>query len=135
MGVEDTIRPHHAILNSFLCFLYVLHVYWSYLILRIAAKQLTTGGAGERGGARGGRCSPAAGGWSAGQPAGSNKTLSPAPALPALPLGPQTTSARWTRPSTTAPRASAACPPPTAPRAACERRRRQRRFDTAGVHA
>lgn len=49
MGVEDTIRPHHAILNSGLCFLYVLHVYWSYLILRIAAKQLTTGGAGARG--------------------------------------------------------------------------------------
>jgi hypothetical protein len=24
-----------------------LHVYWSYLILRIAVKQLTTGGAGE----------------------------------------------------------------------------------------
>ncbi|KAL4859864.1 LAG1 longevity assurance 1 [Chlorella vulgaris] len=43
LGVQ--IQPHHAILNGFLIFLYCLHVYWSYLILRIAVKQLTTGGA------------------------------------------------------------------------------------------
>lgn len=45
LGVH--IQPHHAILNGFLIFLYCLHVYWSYLILRIAIKQLTTGGADD----------------------------------------------------------------------------------------
>ncbi|KAI7844373.1 hypothetical protein COHA_002171 [Chlorella ohadii] len=45
LGVADSIQPHHTILNGFLIFLYCLHVYWSYLILRIAMKQLTTGGA------------------------------------------------------------------------------------------
>lgn len=47
LGVEKSIRPHHTILNFFLIFLYCLHVYWSYLILRIAIKQLTTGGADD----------------------------------------------------------------------------------------
>jgi ceramide synthetase len=39
------IQPHHAILNTFLIFLFVLHVYWSYLIVRIAVRQLTHGDA------------------------------------------------------------------------------------------
>ncbi|KAL4425801.1 hypothetical protein ABPG75_009817 [Micractinium tetrahymenae] len=47
LGVQDSIQPHHTILNGFLIFLYCLHVYWSYLILRIAVKQLTTGGADD----------------------------------------------------------------------------------------
>ncbi|PSC76914.1 LAG1 longevity assurance-like protein 3 isoform B [Micractinium conductrix] len=47
LGVEESIQPHHTILNAFLIFLYCLHVYWSYLILRIAVKQLTTGGADD----------------------------------------------------------------------------------------
>jgi hypothetical protein len=41
-GIE--IRPHWTILNVFLGFLLVLHVYWSYLILRIAARQLAGSG-------------------------------------------------------------------------------------------
>lgn len=28
LGVEDSIQPHHTILNGFLIFLYCLHVYW-----------------------------------------------------------------------------------------------------------
>jgi ceramide synthetase len=61
------IEPHCTILNAFLLFLYCLHVYWSYLIVRIAVRQLTHGdaediretehpqraGAGAKGGARG----------------------------------------------------------------------------------
>lgn len=41
--LEVGIQPHHAILNGFLGFLYVLHVYWSYLILRIIWQALTGG--------------------------------------------------------------------------------------------
>ena len=41
VGVD--IFPHAEILNGFLMFLYVLHLYWSYLIVRIAVRQITTG--------------------------------------------------------------------------------------------
>jgi len=43
VGVD--LKPHYAILNGFLIFLFVLHVYWSYLIVRIAVRQLTHGDA------------------------------------------------------------------------------------------
>lgn len=46
--MQESIKPHHAILNAFLIFLYCLHVYWSYLILRIAIRQVTGGRLGER---------------------------------------------------------------------------------------
>jgi len=35
--------PFHALLNCLLCVLYVFHVYWFCLIVRIAFKKLTTG--------------------------------------------------------------------------------------------
>ena len=41
-GVE--IRPHTTILNGLLIFLYILHVYWSYLILRIIVRALKPNG-------------------------------------------------------------------------------------------
>lgn len=41
-GVE--IRPHTTILNGLLIFLYILHVYWSYLILRIIVRALRPDG-------------------------------------------------------------------------------------------
>ena len=41
--VGANIEPHTSILNGFLIFLYILHVYWSYLIVRIAVRQLTHG--------------------------------------------------------------------------------------------
>lgn len=43
--VGVSIEPHGTILNGFLLFLYVLHIYWSYLIVRIAVRQLTHGDA------------------------------------------------------------------------------------------
>lgn len=43
--VNTNIEPHGMILNGFLLFLYVLHVYWSYLIVRIAVRQLMYGDA------------------------------------------------------------------------------------------
>ena len=39
------IEPHCSILNGFLLFLFALHVYWSYLIVRIAVRQLIHGDA------------------------------------------------------------------------------------------
>jgi ceramide synthetase len=42
VGVE--IRPHTTILNGLLIFLYILHVYWSYLILRIIVRALKPNG-------------------------------------------------------------------------------------------
>lgn len=41
-GVD--IEPHVSILNGLLIFLYLLHIYWSYLIMRIIVKSLTPGG-------------------------------------------------------------------------------------------
>ena len=41
--VNKVIEPHTSILNGFLIFLYILHIYWSYLIVRIAVRQLTQG--------------------------------------------------------------------------------------------
>ena len=41
-GVE--IRPHTTILNGLLIFLYILHIYWSYLILRIIVRALSPDG-------------------------------------------------------------------------------------------
>ena len=41
--VGVSIEPHVSVLNGFLIFLYILHVYWSYLIVRIAVRQLTHG--------------------------------------------------------------------------------------------
>ena len=38
--VGATIEPHNSILNGFLIFLVCLHVYWSYLILKIAYRAL-----------------------------------------------------------------------------------------------
>jgi ceramide synthetase len=38
------IEPHVSILNGLLIFLYVLHVYWSYLIVKIIVRSLTPGG-------------------------------------------------------------------------------------------
>lgn len=38
------IEPHVSILNGLLIFLYLLHIYWSYLIMRIIVKSLTPGG-------------------------------------------------------------------------------------------
>lgn len=43
--VNVSIEPHATILNGFLIFLFVLHLYWSYLIVRIAVRQLTHGDA------------------------------------------------------------------------------------------
>eukprot|EP00887_Chlorella_sp_A99_P004573 scaffold4.g4573.t1 len=40
---REMVQPHWAILNGFLGFLYLLHVYWTYLILRIVVKRLTGG--------------------------------------------------------------------------------------------
>lgn len=39
--------PHYLIFNSLLLVLLVLHVYWSYLILMVIVKQLTSGDAGD----------------------------------------------------------------------------------------
>jgi len=36
-------QPHYGILNSMLFFLFGLHLYWSFLILRIAYKQVKEG--------------------------------------------------------------------------------------------
>ena len=44
-AVGAQIEPHCGILNAFLLFLYALHVYWSYLIVRIAVRQLVHGDA------------------------------------------------------------------------------------------
>lgn len=41
--LELQIQPHHAILNGFLIFLYCLHIYWTYLILRIAFTRVKKG--------------------------------------------------------------------------------------------
>ncbi len=41
--VKVNIEPHTTILNGFLIFLYILHIYWSYLIVRIAVRQLVGG--------------------------------------------------------------------------------------------
>lgn len=38
------ISPHVTILNILLIFLYILHVYWSYLILKIIVKALDPNG-------------------------------------------------------------------------------------------
>ncbi|GAB4823817.1 hypothetical protein N2152v2_010863 [Parachlorella kessleri] len=45
LGVS--MEPHYTILNGFLIFLYLLHIYWSYLIVRIAVRQYTHGDAGD----------------------------------------------------------------------------------------
>lgn len=42
-GLGISIEPHYSILNFLLIVLLVLHVYWSYLILRIIYRQLHTG--------------------------------------------------------------------------------------------
>jgi hypothetical protein len=44
LGGPVDIDPHASILNALLIFLYVLHVYWSYLIVRIIITALTPGG-------------------------------------------------------------------------------------------
>ena len=44
LGGPVEIDPHVTILNGLLIFLYVLHVYWSYLIVQIIVKALTPGG-------------------------------------------------------------------------------------------
>ena len=40
-------QPHYAIFNGALFVLFALHVFWSYLILRIVAKALREGDAGD----------------------------------------------------------------------------------------
>ncbi|KAL6771260.1 hypothetical protein ACKKBF_B34565 [Auxenochlorella protothecoides x Auxenochlorella symbiontica] len=40
---DVNIEPHYSILNGFLIFLLVLHMYWSYLIVRIIVGQLRHG--------------------------------------------------------------------------------------------
>lgn len=42
-SIGVNIQPYHTVLNGFLIFLFVLHVYWSYLIVRIVVRQLTHG--------------------------------------------------------------------------------------------
>ena len=44
LGRAVDIEPHLSTLNGLLIFLYVLHVYWSYLIVQIIIKALTPGG-------------------------------------------------------------------------------------------
>lgn len=40
-----SIEPHYTILNAFLMFLYALHLYWTYLILRIVWREVRHGDA------------------------------------------------------------------------------------------
>lgn len=40
-------QPHHAIFNTLLMVLFVLHCYWSYLIFKILWRALTAGGASD----------------------------------------------------------------------------------------
>lgn len=42
VGVD--IEPHGIILNGLLIFLYILHVYWSYLIVKIVIRALNPKG-------------------------------------------------------------------------------------------
>lgn len=44
LEVGANIRPHVSILNFLLIFLYLLHVYWSYLIMRIIIRALDPNG-------------------------------------------------------------------------------------------
>jgi ceramide synthetase len=41
--INVSIEPHWAILNGFLLFLSVLHIYWSCLIIQVAMRQLAHG--------------------------------------------------------------------------------------------